>query len=63
MTPAQIRALRTSRGETQAAFGAAVGRVLRRPAYARETVCRWESGARGSDVPWHLVAPVLRAGG
>jgi DNA-binding transcriptional regulator YiaG len=59
MTPAEIRALRESRGETQARFGVAVAEVLRRPAYHWTTVARWESGVHESDVPWHLVTPKL----
>ena len=64
MTPAKVRALRESRGETQGAFGASVAAVLRRQPIARETVNRWESGALDparSDVPWHIVEPMLRS--
>jgi transcriptional regulator with XRE-family HTH domain len=59
MTPAEIRALRESRGETQVEFGAAVAKVLRRPAYHWTTVSRWENGAQDAGVPWHLVREAL----
>jgi DNA-binding transcriptional regulator YiaG len=59
MTPAEIRALRDARGESQAEFGAAVAKALRRPAYHWVTVSRWERGERTPDIPWHLVAPLL----
>jgi DNA-binding transcriptional regulator YiaG len=59
MTPTEIRALRESRGETQAEFGAAVAKVLRQAPFHWVTVSRWENEARRPDVPWHLVAPLL----
>lgn len=61
MSPAAIRALRESRGESQTAFGAAVARALGRPEpYSRVTVTRWESGQQDGGIPWHLIASRLR---
>jgi transcriptional regulator with XRE-family HTH domain len=62
MTAKQLRKLRESRGESQAAFAKSLSSILGRTV-ARETVTRWETGSidvKASHIPWHLVIRALK---